>query len=71
MDAGADVKILIGDFDGNTPLHVAAEKGDYKKVQFLLAHGADSQITNFRQLTPLAVARSTEVINILKKGGDK
>ncbi len=66
VEAGADVNTRIGDFDGNTPLHRAAERGDLKRVQWLLDRGADPQMLNFKQLTPLDVARSTEVINLIQ-----
>ena len=52
--------------DGNTPLHIAAEKGDLKRVEWLLARGADREMKNFIQLTPLAVARSAEVYKIIQ-----
>ena len=66
VEAGADVNTRIGDFDGNTPLHRAAERGDLKRVQWLLDRGADPQMLNFKQLTPLDVARSAEVINLIE-----
>jgi ankyrin repeat protein len=71
VSAGADVNVQIGDYDGNTLLHIVAKKGDYKKVHWLLVNGADIQMKNFRQLTPLEVARSSEVIDILKQDSDK
>ena len=66
VEAGANVNIQVGDYDGNTPLHIAAERGDLQRVQWLLGRGADRQMTNFRQLTPLDVARSTNIVNLLQ-----
>lgn len=68
VEAGADVNIQVGDYNGNTPLHLVAEKGDLKRVEWLLAKGADSQMKNFRQLTPMDVASSSEVINLIQRG---
>lgn len=65
-DAGARVNSQVGDTDGNTPLHIAAAKGDAKRVKWLLTKGADKGFKNFRQLTPLDVAGSAEVMEILK-----
>lgn len=47
-------------------MHVAAAKGDVKLVQWLLARGADRQFKNFKQVTPLDVARSAAVLEILQ-----
>jgi ankyrin repeat protein len=65
--AGASVNVQVGDFDGNTPLHLAAERGDAVRVQWLLSMGADPQMVNFRQLTPLEVARSSGIANLLRQ----
>lgn len=65
--AGASVNVQVGDFDGNTPLHLAAERGDAVRVQWLLKMGADPQMVNFRQLTPLEVARSSGIANLLRQ----
>ncbi|RPI76782.1 MAG: DUF3592 domain-containing protein [Desulfobacteraceae bacterium] len=65
-DAGASVNGQVGDTDGNTPLHLAAAKGDAKRVLWLLAKGADKAFKNFKQLTPLDVAGSAAVMEILK-----
>jgi ankyrin repeat protein len=67
VEAGANVNIQVGDYDGNTLLHLAAERGDLQRVQWLLARGADHQMRNYRQLTPLDVARTREVIDLLRQ----
>ncbi len=64
-DGGASVNCQIGDHDGNTPLHIAAANGDAKHVQWLLTRGADKGFKNFRQLTPVDVAESPEVMKLL------
>jgi ankyrin repeat protein len=66
VEAGANVNTQIVDDDGNTPLHKAAGSGDVKRVQWLLAKGADTKLTNYRQLTPRAVARSSEIVKLLE-----
>ena len=68
VEAGAGVNTRVGDYEGNTPLHLAAERGDLKRVQWLLDHGADRQMSNFKQLTPQDVARSREVSNLIRDG---
>jgi uncharacterized protein len=68
VEAGANVNIQVGDYDGNTPLHLVAEKGDLQRVRWLLARGADCQMMNYRQLKPLDVARYREVIDLLQQG---
>lgn len=65
-EAGANVNIQVGDYDGNTPLHLAAERGDSQRVQWLLARGADRQMRNLRQLTPRDVARSSDIATLLQ-----
>lgn len=67
IEAGANVNIQIMDDEGNTPLHIAAGSGDAKRVQWLLAKGADMQLTNYRQLPPRAVARSGEIVKLLER----
>ncbi len=66
VEAGANVNIQIGDMDGNTPLHLAADAGDEKHVKWLLAKGADIQFVNYRRLTPLDVARNTVVREMMR-----
>ncbi len=65
--AGASVNVQVGDFDGNTPLHLAAERGDAISVQWLPSMGADPQMANFRQLTPLEVVRSSGITSFLRQ----
>lgn len=67
VDGGANVNIQIGDSDGNTPLHLAAAEGNKKRVNWLLSKGADGQAKNFKQLTPLEVSRSAEVMEIIRR----
>lgn len=65
-EKGASVNCPVGDHDGNTPLHVAAAAGDVRRVQWLLARGADRACKNFRELTPMDVAASAEIVEIMK-----
>ncbi len=44
------------DENGDSALHLAAEKNDTDLVNFLLANGADSSLKNYRSQTPLHVA---------------
>ena len=65
--AGANVNVQVGDYDGNTPLHLVAEAGDATRVQWLLERGADPQMKNLRKLTPADVAWSSDLANRLKR----
>lgn len=51
-------KINTVDKDGNTPLHLAAQKGNEEIVRKLLANGADTAILNTAGLTAAQVAKA-------------
>jgi ankyrin repeat protein len=80
VESGAEVK--VADRRGNTPLHTAAQLGDFELVKNLLAKGADPNARNakalmngpaagpFRQpageITPLHVAARAGQLEIMK-----
>lgn len=66
LTAGADPR--IADRDGETPLHIAAERGDEKLAISLLQHGADPNALDHERRSPLFVALFThhaEVADVL------
>ena len=67
IESGAKVNVLVGDRDGNTPLHLAAAGGDVKRVEWLLSKGADPHFKNYRQLTPLEFSRSAEIMETIRR----
>jgi len=42
---------------GHTPLHLAAEKGNYAVVKLLIEHGASTDVKTEHNMTPAALAR--------------
>jgi hypothetical protein len=80
LELGADVH-KTDKYDGDTPLHRAADGCRVETVQTLLAHGADIHAQNERGQTPLACALShcsnseisdmAETAEILLAAGDK
>ncbi|XP_063354067.1 60 kDa lysophospholipase isoform X2 [Pelmatolapia mariae] len=64
--------LCLGDYDGRTPLHVAACEGHLKMVQYLLSHGASVHAKDRYGDTPLCNAvrfRHKEVVKLLRKTG--
>lgn len=60
------------DADGNTPLHLAAQEGDHKKVEALLKNGADVDAKGKNGNTPLHIAthkRCAQSVKVLLKSG--
>uniref|UniRef100_A0A8C8DV52 asparaginase n=1 Tax=Oryzias sinensis TaxID=183150 RepID=A0A8C8DV52_9TELE len=64
--------LCLGDYDGRTPLHVAACEGHFKVVQYLLSHGASVYVKDRYGDTPLSNAvrfRHKDVVKLLRKTG--
>uniref|UniRef100_A0A7N6B182 asparaginase n=1 Tax=Anabas testudineus TaxID=64144 RepID=A0A7N6B182_ANATE len=64
--------LSLGDYDGRTPLHIAASEGHLKMVQYLLRHGATVYAKDRYGDTPLCNAvrfRHKEVVKLLRKTG--
>jgi ankyrin repeat protein len=61
-------------FAGQSPLHIAAEKGTKKMIKYLIAGGADVKARDYNGLTPLhcaAIGGKTDCAEILiMKGAD-
>ncbi|XP_030194248.1 60 kDa lysophospholipase-like isoform X2 [Gadus morhua] len=64
--------LSLGDFDGRTPLHVAASEGHLKVVQYLLEHGSTIHGRDRHGDTPLSNAvlfRRKDIVRLLRKAG--
>ncbi|XP_028994394.1 60 kDa lysophospholipase isoform X2 [Betta splendens] len=64
--------LCLGDYDGRTPLHVAASEGHLKLVQYLLRLGATVYAKDRYGDTPLCNAvrfRHKEVVKLLRQTG--
>uniref|UniRef100_A0A673CCS9 asparaginase n=1 Tax=Sphaeramia orbicularis TaxID=375764 RepID=A0A673CCS9_9TELE len=64
--------LSLGDYDGRTPLHVAACEGHLKVVQYLLGHGATVYAKDRYGSTPMCNAvrfRHKDVVKLLRKTG--
>ncbi|XP_040916040.1 60 kDa lysophospholipase isoform X3 [Toxotes jaculatrix] len=64
--------LCLGDYDGRTPLHIAACEGDVKLVEYLLGHGATVYAKDRYGDTPLCNAvrfRHKEVVKLLRTTG--
>ncbi|XP_037550460.1 60 kDa lysophospholipase [Nematolebias whitei] len=64
--------LCLGDFDGRTPLHIAACEGHFKLVQYLLSNGASVHAKDRYGDTPLCNAvrfRHKDVVKLLRKTG--
>lgn len=69
-EMGSDLR--LGDFDGRTPLHVAACEGHLRLVQYLLNQGASVHAKDRYGDTPLCNAvrfRHKEIVKLLRKTG--
>ncbi|XP_006813802.1 uncharacterized protein LOC102803437 [Saccoglossus kowalevskii] len=64
LEAGANVNIQ--GFNDITPLHDAAVNGHVKVVELLLKHGADPLQANNLGQTPMTIARSPSILQLLK-----
>ncbi len=69
IQVGADVNVP-GYFDGFTPLHMAASKGNQAAVELLFENGADLTVKSHFRDTPYDLAasekNSTEHVNVAK-----
>ncbi|XP_047193577.1 60 kDa lysophospholipase isoform X2 [Scophthalmus maximus] len=64
--------LCLGDYDGRTPLHIAACEGHLKLVEYLLGHGATVYAKDRYGDTPLCNAvrfRHKEVVKLLRQTG--
>ncbi|XP_070836188.1 60 kDa lysophospholipase isoform X2 [Chaetodon trifascialis] len=64
--------LSLGDYDGRTPLHIAACEGHLHLVQYLLSHGATVYAKDRYGDTPLCNAvrfRNKDVVQLLRKTG--
>lgn len=69
-DMGSNLS--LGDYDGRTPLHIAACEGHLHLVQYLLSHGATVYAKDRYGDTPLCNAvrfRHKDVVQLLRKTG--
>ncbi len=51
-----------------TPLHIAVEAESIEAVKYLLQHGARNDVQNEENKTPLELATSDEIRQLLQRG---
>lgn len=62
IQKGADVNAQDNNY-GNSALHIAVNKGNLAVVKLLLERGANPELPNKRDLTPLALANSNTALS--------
>jgi len=70
----AKVNVRDKAYNGISPLHAAVENGNIEMVQFLLDHGAKTNIRDFRKRTPLMMMdedAKPELLQLLVRYGAK
>lgn len=67
LERGSDVS--AEDYLGRTPLHYAAERGNYTAAEVLLRSSAKVAARDHLKKTPLDLAKSREVISLLRQYG--
>ncbi|XP_062413287.1 60 kDa lysophospholipase isoform X1 [Pungitius pungitius] len=72
IDALKGTNFSLSDYDGRTPLHIAACEGHLKLVEYLLSHGVKVHAKDRYGDTPLGNAvrfRHEEMVKLLRKAG--
>lgn len=69
IEAGSDVSAQ--DYRGRTPLHYAADTGNYLAAEVLLRNSAKVATRDNMRRTPLDLAKSRKVIDVLRQYGAK
>ena len=60
----------LKDKDGNTALHYAVKKNQIRIIKKLLQQGADKEVSDFRNKTPVKLAKNKpEILEIFRKKG--
>ena len=66
LSLGKNLDINVSDVYGNTPLHLACEGNNFEAAKILIQKGAQIDVKNKEEKTPLELA-SFEVQKMLKK----
>lgn len=66
LRSGEKTDVNAQDKDGNTPIHLASTLGRVALVQLLLDHKADTTNLNYQGQSPLDLARTPEIFQLLQ-----